>query len=413
MKMKILVLTTTFPRWENDTTPAFVFELSRRLKKSNLEIVVLAPYCEGSKKFEILDEMRIYRYPYFFPTRYQKLVYDGGIIPNLEKSNLAKVQIPFLLIFEMIYALKIVKKENIEVIHSHWIIPNGFVGALCKIFFNTPHITTAHAADVFTIEKSKILRIFGSFVLENADVITANSSFTRNSIKSIQNSVENRIQIIPMGVDKYRFSKKNQDFREKSPASRIILSIGRLVEKKGIQYLIMAMDEVIKTFPDAKLLIGGDGPEKGNLVKLCSTLKLKKNVEFLGFIPNEKIALIYETSDIFVLPSVETKYGDTEGLGVVLLEAMASGIPVIGSDIGGITDIIEDGKTGLLVKSRDSNDIAKKILFLLSNKEYCINLTRNATNLLDQKFSWDIVTKQFFEVIQNLSENKENKIFKR
>jgi hypothetical protein len=93
--MKILFLATTFPRWENDTRPAFVYELAYRLQKSGLEIVVLAPHCAGSKKFELLNEMRVYRFPYFFPTRYQKLAYAGGILPNLKRSNLAKIQVPF------------------------------------------------------------------------------------------------------------------------------------------------------------------------------------------------------------------------------------------------------------------------------------------------------------------------------
>jgi len=409
--MKVLVLTTTFPRWKNDTTPAFVNQLSYNLQKCGLDIVVLAPHCEGSEGFEILDEMRVYRFPYFFPARYQKLAYDGGILPNIKKSNLAKVQIPFLLISEIFYVLKIIRKENIEIIHSHWIIPNGFIGAICKILFSIPHITTAHAGDVFTIEKSKLLRLIGSFVLTHADGITANSTYTRNSIISIEKRVDNIVQVIPMGVDKQRFWKKDQESHQKIPDSRIILSVGRLVEKKGMKYLIMAMEEVVNTYPDAKLLIGGDGPEKDNLIELCRELKLDENVKFLGYIPDEKIPLIYSASDIFVLPSVETKHGDTEGLGVVLLEAMASGIPVIGSNIGGIPDIIEDRKTGLLVKSRDSHDIAEKILFLLSNREYCINLTTNATNLLNQKFSWDIVTRQFFELIQNVSEKKEKKNF--
>lgn len=403
--MKVLFLATTFPRWENDIRPAFVYELANRLQKSGLDIVVLAPYCEGSKKFELLDGMRVYRFPYFFPTRYQKLAYNGGILPNLKKSNLAKIQIPFFLLSEIIYTLKIIKRENIEIIHSHWIIPNGFVGALCKIILNIPHITTAYGSDVLTIEKSSIFRIFGSFVLINSEVITADSAYTSNLTISIEKSIEKRMHIIPMGVDQQRFHKKNQVILEKPSVGLIILSVGRLVERKGIKYLIKAMETVIKTYPYAKLLIGGDGPEKDHLINLCRTLKLERNVEFLGFIPNDKIAQVYASADIFVLPSIVTKSGDTEGLGVVLLEAMASGIPVIGSDIGEITDIIEDRKTGLLVKSGDPDDLAKKILFILSNKDFRINLSREATNLIERKFSWEIVTRRFVEVFQNFSDN--------
>jgi glycosyltransferase involved in cell wall biosynthesis len=392
--MKVLFLATTFPRWENDTRPAFVYELSKRLQKSGLEIVILAPY-----------GMRIYRFPYFFPTRYQKLAYNGGLLPNLNKSKLAIIQIPFFLASEIIYALKIIRKEKIEIIHSHWIIPNGFVGAVCKRILNIPHFITAYGSDALIIEKSRILRIFGSFVLVNAEEITADSAYTRDLTVLINKSVENSIHVIPMGVDEQRFNKKNRISCERSPDEPVILSVGRLVERKGLKYLIRAMKRVIKTYPDAKLLIGGDGPEKENLMNECSRLELEKNVEFLGFIPNEKIPQIYSSADIFVLPSIVTKSGDTEGLGVVLLEAMASGIPVIGSDIGGITDIIEDRKTGLLVKSEDPDDLAEKILFILSNKNFRLNMSTEAMNLINQKFSWDTVTKQFVEVFKNFSKN--------
>lgn len=408
--MKILVLTTTFPRWEHDTRPAFVYELSTRLQESGLEIVVLAPHCDGAKQFEILDGMKIYRFPYFFPTKYQKLAYNGGILPNIKKSNLAKVQIPLLLISEMFYTLKIIRQEKIEIIHSHWIIPNGFIGAICKILFSIPHITTAHAGDVFTIQNSGILRMLGSFVLSNAELITANSVYTKKSILSINNSVDHRIQIIPMGVDERRFCKKDRVRAEDSSASaQNILSIGRIVEKKGLKYLIMAMQEVIKKYPEVTLFIGGDGPEKENLIQLCSELNLERNVVFLGFVPAEKIAERYASSDMFILPSIETKYGDTEGLGVVLLEAMACGVPVIGSNIGGITDIIEDHKTGLLTRPGDPDDIAKKVLLLLSDKGLQTYLSRNAITLIHKKFSWDIVSKQFFDAFQHSIKIEKNR----
>ena len=412
--MKILVLTTTFPRWEHDMRPAFVYELSKRLEQSGLEIVVLAPHCDGAKQFEILDGMKIYRYRYFFPTKYQKLVYDGGILPNIKKSTLAKVQIPFLLISEIISTLKIIRKEKIEIIHSHWIIPNGLAGAIGKILFNIPHITTAHAGDVFTIQKSGMLQMAGSFVLSNAELITANSVFTKKSILSINSSVDNKIRIIPMGVDECRFCKKDRiRAGEPTESSRIILSIGRIVEKKGLKYLIMAMQEIIKRYPDMTLFIGGDGPEKKQLIQLCSELNLEKNVIFLGFVAPEKIAELYASSDIFILPSIETKDGDTEGLGVVLLEAMACGVPVIGSNLGGITDIIEDNKTGLLTRPGDPDDIARKILSLISDKELRTTLSKNAITLVNEKFSWNIVSKQFSEAFQDsIKFGKNNRIMK-
>jgi len=400
---KVLVLATTFPRWQNDTTPAFVYELSKRLQENGFEIVVLAPHYPGVKKFEIMDEMNIFRFPYFWPAKYQKLAYDGGILPNIKRSHLAKIQVPLLILSELYYAFKIIKNEKIGVIHSHWIIPSGLIGGIASKIFKTSHITTAHAGDVFTIRNSKILGIIGSFVLKNSDEITANSKYTKNVITAIENELKCNVKIIPMGVDTSRFNPdKASDLRNVFEAEYLILSVGRLVDKKGIKYLIMAMEDVIKVFSNAKLIIGGSGPEKEKLENLSASLGLKDNVFFVGFIENSDLPKYYASSDIFVLPSIETKGGDTEGLGVVLLEAMACGTSVIGSDIGGIIDIIKNGETGFLTQPENPDDIAEKIIELLSNRKMGQMVSGTGLGTVQEKFSWDVVTKQFVKIYEGL-----------
>jgi len=400
---RVLVIATTFPRWQNDIRPEFVYELSKRLQNNGFEIVVLAPHHIGAKKFEIMDGMKVYRFSYFWPDKYQKLVYGGGILPNIQRSNLAKIQVPFLVLSELYYSFKLIKKERIDMIHSHWIIPNGLVGAILKRLCKKTHITTAHAGDVFTIRKSKILGIFGSFVLKNSDMITANSEYTKNVIISIENTVKNNVKIIPMGVDTLRFNPcKASDLRNVYDAEYLILSIGRLVDKKGIEYLIRAMKDVIKVFPNAKLIIGGSGPDMDKLVKICDNLGLNNNVIFVGYIDNSVLPKYYASSDLFVLPSIETKGGDTEGLGVVLLEAMGCGTPVIGSNIGGITDIIVNGINGFLIIPENPQDLSDKIIKILSNNDLRKNISQNGLETVEKKFSWELVTDEFIKCYSEL-----------
>ena len=403
-KSKILVLTTTFPRWKGDITPSFVYELSKRLQDYGFEIIVLAPHHKGAKKFEIMDGMKVYRFQYFWPAKYQKLAYGGGILPNLKRSWLAKIQLPLLFLAELLQAIRIVRKERIDVIHSHWIVPNGLVGAICRKIFKIEHITTAHAGDVFTLSNSNYLKKIGSFVLRNSQIITANSRYTREAVIAIDNSAENRVLIIPMGVDTSKFNpkKRNSNLKEKYEAEHLILSVGRLVEKKGINYLIIAMKDVVKYFPNAKLIIGGSGPERENLEDLTRSIGLDSNVIFVGYIDDSELPVYYASCDLFVLPSVKTKEGDTEGLGVVLLEAMASGTPVIGSDIGGIKDIIEDGTNGLLAKPQDPEDLAEKIIKLLKDSELRHKLSEEGMKTIKEKFSWEIVAKKFADTIMKV-----------
>jgi len=401
--MKVLVLTTTFPRWKEDTTPAFVYELSKRLQENGLEIVVLAPHHEGAKRFEIMDGMKVYRFPYFYPPKYQRLVYEGGILPNLKRNNLSRIQVPLLFLSELYYTMKIIKKEKIDVIHSHWIIPSGLVGTILRKVLKKPHITTAHAGDVFTIRKSKFLARVGSYVFRNSDKITANSNYTIDVITSIEDKIKDNVEIIPMGVATTLFTPENaMNLKNTFGAEYLILSVGRLVEKKGVNYLIMAMKEVIKEFPNAKLLIAGSGPEKENLEKISDSLNLKENVVFVGYIKNSDLPKYYASSDIFVLPSIETKEGDTEGLGVVLLEAMACRVPVIGSNVGGITDIIKNDQNGFLAKPKNPEDIADRIIKLLSNEGLRQKFSKEGIKIVQERFSWDVVAGKFCDVYEGL-----------
>jgi len=399
---KVLVLTTTFPRWKNDTTPAFVYELSKRLQQKGMEIVVLAPHHKGAKRFEVMDGMKVYRFHYFFPERLQKLCYDGGMLPNLKRSNLAKIQVPVLFKSELTFAIWLIKKEKIDIIHSHWIIPNGLVGAICKKIFGMRHITTAHAGDVFIMRNSKKFSRISKFILDNSDKITANSNYTSRAVAELDSSAERTIEVIPMGVDIERFNPKTKiNLKNKFNSDYLIFSVGRLVEKKGIKYLVMAMKYIVKKYPDAKLIIGGDGPERKNLERLVENLNMRKNVTFLGYVKPSELPRYYASSDVFVLPSIETSQGDTEGLGVVILESLASGTPVVASRTGGIPEPIRHKENGLLSNPKDPRDIAEKIILILSDTSLRKKLSSEGRSYVQKQFFWDCIANDFDKLFSN------------
>jgi len=402
MSKRILVTTTTFPRWKNDTEPSFVFYLSNFLSKKGHEITVLAPHHYNAKRYEIMDNVKVYRFPYFYPYKLQRLCYDGGILENLRKSILARMQIPFLFLMELLYMRKIIKKEKINLIHAHWIFPQGILAAFYKKFFRIPYIVTVHAGDIFPI-RNVIFKYLSRFTLRNCDYCTANSSYTKRAILNIF-KIKN-IEVIPMGVDFKVFgkNKKNHAIRKKFNINdKFILFVGRLAEKKGVKYLLMAMPDVLKKFPDAKLVIVGDGFEKDNIIKLISELELTKNIVLAGKIENKELPDYYTTADVFVGPSIITKKGDTEGLGVVFLEALASGTCVIGSNVGGIPDIIKNNKTGLLVKEKNPRELAEAIIKVLSDAKLRDKLARQGQRYIKDKFSWKYVSESFNDLIEKI-----------
>ncbi len=402
MKPKVLVTTTTFPRWNNDSRPRFVYDLCRHLT-GNFDIIVLAPHHHGAKYFEIMEGVKVYRFPYFYP-KYQALCWGGGILENMRKSWLARIQVPFLFLSELYHVHKLIKREKIELIHAHWLVPQGLIGIVYKKLYGIPLIITVHGVEVFLL-KTRPFDSIARFVLNSCDTCTVNSSATKEAVLGITD-VKDKLKVIPMGVDLNRFSD-GRGIKKRNAKGKTILTVVRLAERKGVKYLISTMPMVLKAHPDTRLVIVGEGPEKEPLMKLSKELGVGENVIFTGGIPNEKLPSFYGSSDVFVLPSIVDSRGDTEGLGVVLLEAMAAGCPAIASDVGGIPDIIENDKNGFLVQQKSPEQLAEKIIILLENKKLREKFKENGLKTVKEKFDWGVIAERFHETYKEAMTNYE------
>ena len=380
----------------------FVTELSEWVSRKGFNVSVLAPHDYNLKFAENINDINVYRFPYFFPLKYQKVAYGPGILDNIKKSLLARIQVPFFIFFELLYSFNIIKMNKINIIHSHWIIPQGLIGAICSKIYNIPHVSTVHGSDVNMAKNNVFLKNIVSFIIKNSCSITVNSTFTKNLIVDIATkSNENKIEIIPMGVDLNRFSPVNGiSLKKKYTDGELLLFVGRLIDWKGALYLVKAMKDVVDTFPKTKLLIVGDGPERSELEKLILELKLKENINLLGEIKNTEVRNYYSISDIFIIPSIVVN-GHTEGLGVVTIEAMACGTPAIGTNVGGIPDVIKDGYNGFLVPPKSSDALATKIIEILSNQELQEFFTKNGIRTVKEKFSWVTVSDKFVNLFKS------------
>lgn len=399
----VLVLSSTFPRWKGDTTPSFVYELSSRLAGKGRKIIVLAPHAYGSANAEKLGGMEIRRFQYFIPAKLQKVAYGAGIIPNVRGSFLAKFQVPFFLISEYFAAMPLVRKHNPDIVHAHWMIPQGLIGVILKKAYKSPLIVTVHGSDLFPL-KNFLFKKMQKIILKNCDICTVNSEATKNEIAERFPEFINKLIIIPMGVDTKIFSENSRiknKFRHYKN-KKIVLFVGRLNEQKGIGYLIKALSIVKTKFSNALLLIIGEGEYRRELENLVSSLKLKRHVEFLGAIEHKKIADYYNLADVFVLPSVTSRMG-TEGLGLVLLEAMACGTCVVATSSGGIRFIVKDNENGLLVKERNEIDMADKIIKVLSDKKLRDRLAKNGRIYAKEKYDWKNIAKEFDKIYRKLS----------
>jgi glycosyltransferase involved in cell wall biosynthesis len=365
-RLKLLVLTSTFPRWNGDPTPRFVADLCGGLSKT-MDVTVLAPGAQGAKAFEQWDNFKVRRFRYAWPSRAQLLA-DGAILPNIRRNRWLLAQVPFLVLCELWAAWRLMRRERFDVIHAHWAIPQGLVAALLKRRFGVPVVTTTHGGDIYALRGGVALRA-KRWALRSSDHVTAVSTALRDAVAAL--GIDGtRIEVLPMGVDTSRFTPDARSEalrRELNPLGPVLLFVGRLVEKKGARYAIEAMPRIVAKHSGARLVLVGDGPEQPMLEQIARDLRVASNVTFLGAMANDGLPPYYASSDVFLGPSVIETNGDTESFGVVFAEAMASGCPVVATDVEGVGDVTGNGSHARLVPQRDALEIASAVSELLSD----------------------------------------------
>jgi glycosyltransferase involved in cell wall biosynthesis len=399
LKNNVLVTATTFPRWKDDKVPAFVFDLSLQYKKLGWNVTVLAPHYPGAKFKEELEGLQVYRFPYFFPTKFERVAYNGGILGNLNRSFLAKLQIPFFLLMDFLYMFFIVNLKRIDVIHSHWIISQGFIASIVSMLTRKKHICTLHAGDIALLEKIPLRKMLSSFIFHNSKklVFVSNYGLQQTFKITSSNNLKDKALIIPMGV--YINKKQNNNIPRKNGGAKNILFIGRLSEKKGIPFLLDAFSTVSKMTNSVKLTIAGDGPDLDNLKKLCNDLRISNKVYYPGYVTGEDKEHYLNQADILVVPSIETDQGDTEGLPVVILEGMSRGVPIVATDVGGISEVIKDNYNGRLIPQKNESALAESIIDLLTNFEKRSRISQNAKTTAES-YSWGEISKKYSELLQ-------------
>jgi glycosyltransferase involved in cell wall biosynthesis len=393
-RQKLLVLTSTFPRWQGDTIVPFVYELSQRLTE-DFEVSVLTPSYPGAKADEIIGQIKVHRFRYFI-RRFEKLAGGAGILPTLKKNKWHYLLIPFFMTAYFFALRKQIRKQKPSVIHAHWIVPQGFIAALTKKLYKVPFLVTAHGGDVFGLQ-GRFATAIKRFTLKNATKITVVSTAIREKILA-DIAANFAIEVISMGVDSERFNPEMKDSSIKNKYAidgPFLLFVGRLTEKKGIRFLIEAMPTVIREFPKAKLMIVGTGLLESELKALVQKLNLQQNIIFAGQIANSDLPKYYATTDAFVAPSIITKDGDREGLPVTLMEAMSCGAITVATDLEGNRDLISNGQTGFLIKQKRPAEISKTIIELLTDDYLTWRIRKQAREKIISAFDWKIVSNKY------------------
>lgn len=395
-KKRLLIVTSTFPRWKDDEDPPFIFELCNRLKK-DYAIHVLAPHYPGAEIEANFDGIHVKRFRYFFKS-FEKLAYQGGILPKLKKNPFLYILLPFFFVGELFASIRLLRRYRFHLIHAHWLIPQALVAILaCSLTGSKiPLLFTSHGGDLFGLQGILMNRI-KRWVILKSDALTVVS---KSMIKEVERigADHKTVHVIPMGADlKKRFVPAKLGRNNDS-----LLFVGRLVEKKGLNYLIHALPLILKRHPQVYLQVAGDGPEKRKLKRECEKLGISDHVGFLGAVKIEDLPILYQMSDVVVFPSVITDDGDREGLGLVLVEALGCECATVTTNLPAMQDIILDGKTSFVVPQKNMKKLAEKIILLLNDQKLRQSLGREGRQHVLRNFDWTIIIKKYKKLIDSI-----------
>ena len=385
---RVLCVTSNFPRWKNDSTTPFVFHLARDLQDLGWRVDVLAPHTRGAKTREHLDGVQIERFRYLWPASLETVCYGGGALVNLRKNRLNFVKLPPLVFFEWAGIARRLAARRYDILHSHWILPQGFTGVLAARPLRIPHVVTVHGSDVFALRGGFLTR-FKRTALRGAEAITVNSSATRKAVEAIAPRSE-KIHLIPMGVtesqpDRELVARLRQ--RHRRGDGPLLVFVGRLVYEKGADDLIRAVAILAEGQPDATALVIGEGQDRGQLESLAQDLGAEKRIVFTGWVQPNEICSYLSAADIFVGPSKRAPDGVTEAQGLTFVEAMQTGTPVIATNIGGIGDAVRHEETGLVVGEAAPVEIAAAIERLIDDPGLVDRLTTAGRALARARFT--------------------------
>jgi glycosyltransferase involved in cell wall biosynthesis len=378
---KILVLTHNFPRAKEDSPGLYIFLLMKELIR-DYDIFVLAPHQKGFTTYEEMDGIKIYRFRYNFAS-FESLAYRGDMHERILRSFRGKISFLFFILSYFFYGLWIVKKNKIKLVHCHWWVPCGMVGYLLSFFAPLQMVITTHGSDVFILRRFRQALPLAKLIFRKAQFITAVSSSLKQLISLELGIDRNKIFVFPMPFDPNKFYTQ----KERKIKQGTILSIGRLIQRKGYDYLIKSARILKDQGVPFELTIIGKGPEEENLRNLISELDLERNVNLLDWLPQKELNTYYNRSEIFVLSSVTDWKKESEGLGLVLLEAMACKVPVVATSSGGPVDIVLHERTGLLVLERDSEALATALKRLLEDRSLGEKLAEEGYKLVYENFT--------------------------
>jgi phosphatidyl-myo-inositol dimannoside synthase len=341
----------------------------------NDEAVILTARISGSsdKSGDMLSSRVVVRYPL------------GGSFPARGMRTLILTW----------HALSQTRRFRIRSVHCGQVLSSGIAGFLIKKTKDVPYMVYVYSADIAEFEKNLLSRHVVRMVLGEAEKIIACSDFAKKTVVAAHPSIEDKTLVLTPGIDPEEFSpsKIEVDIRKKYSIpgeGKVLLTVARLVPRKGHDRVIKAVAELKEKYPDLYYVIVGDGPEREHLKAIATSIGIRDKVIFAGPVPENEIAAFYNTCDVFIMvPRHIKRTGDVEGFGIVFLEANACAKPVIAGNSGGVSEAVMDGHNGVLVDPENDEEISNTIDRFIGDREMARSMGERGFSLVLEKFKWE------------------------
>ncbi|MHC1479295.1 glycosyltransferase [Frateuria aurantia] len=382
-KPRLLVLASTYPRWTGDHEPGFVHELCRRLT-GEFEIAVGTPHAPGAPAEEVMDGVRVCRYRYA-PAPLETLVHGGGIVANLRRDRWKLVLVPGFVLAQCLQAWWLQRRWKPRLIHAHWLFPQGLAARLAA---GPGYAVTSHGGDLYGLRGGLFQRLKG-WVASGARARAVVSQAMCAPLQALAGPARS-VEVLPMGVD-----LEHCFVAEPAVQRRGLLFVGRLVEKKGLDVLLQALPAVLHHHPGIELRVVGDGPLRGEWEALTERLGLAAHVHFLGARPSAELPALYRAAELFVAPFVQAASGDQEGLGLVLVEALGCGCPLVVSAMPACADVYQDMPGTVAVPPGDVAALSAALGQALQQRGSLQAAVLAARPRLLDRFGWTAVTARY------------------
>ncbi len=385
-KVRVLFFNYEYPPLGGGAANATAYILQEYAKMPNLEVDLVTSSIDGDYHLEeISTNVRIHKLPI------------GKNAKNLHYQSQKDLLLYTWKAWK--FAQNLCRKNHYDLSHSFFTIPCGAISWRLFRKYQIPYVISLRGSDVpgYSDRFGFIYKLTESLVKKiwnQAKAVVSNSQGLKElALKTDSNQ---QIEVIYNGIDTEKFfpvsDREDLDFH-------LTLGGTRITHRKGIKYLILALEKLLPKYPQIKMDIIGEGNQKTELEELVREKKMEGPIRFVGKVAHEKILSFYQRSKVFVLPSLN------EGMSNAMLEALASGLPIVSTRTGGADELVEDGCNGFLVKKNDPDDLAIKIEKLILDPNLQKEMGRNS-RIKAEQLSWQKVAEQYFQLYQKIHEQK-------